>query len=162
MSQPSERRNVNLNVEMSTCSQGSGGKPRALQPGEHGSLLLKSLSRVGAPKRVMQLVFLLATMNLDLRPQIDTLETFAGKEAFSKAAREAGFQAASYEKDNDPENQNILTDQGFIFLLYLAIIQKFGGQAMHAIVCSSWGMINKGTSKRSGIRGHDSDQGEGG
>ena len=111
---------------------------------------LQLLQLIGAPAIVLRLVFFVSiTPGIDLTPRLDSLETFAGQQAYSIVKRSHGYSALAYEKDYDPVNMNILTDPGFANLIYFALIMKIGSQAVHAIVCSSWGVINRGTSKRS-------------
>lgn len=63
----------------------------------------------------------------------DSLETFSGKKNFTKAKRKAGLKACSFEYDDDNIQQNILTDIGFINLLYMALVCREGGQSVNGI-----------------------------
>ena len=89
--------------------------------------LLQQLQRVNAPLVLMRIVFLLAAgTDLDFEPKSDSLETFAGKGEFTTAKRQMGLTAIRYEIQDDCMFENILTDWGFLTLIYMALTLKDG------------------------------------
>ncbi len=111
---------------------------------------LGGLTAVGAPPVLASLVALVlqmvpSTAILD----INQVECFAGSKAVTLAARAAGRLAVSYERDDDPVLQDILTPAGFIFAVGLALKTEYGGIHVSAPVCSSWVFVNAATSGRS-------------
>ena len=114
-----------------------------------GRLALWSLVHSGAPIVLGQLVLqLVLVRGLTLEKQFDYIEYFSGEHALSSAMRRAGCVAATYDKDQDPIFEDILTDSGFTHALHLALSLRPGGGSHSAIKCSSFVRINFGTSGR--------------
>ena len=70
-------------------------------------------------------------------PLFDVIEYFAGMEAISGAMRRAGWRAFGYDFVKGG-HCDILSVQGFIFAIMLALCTRDGGMAWFAPKCSSW------------------------
>ncbi|CAL1143856.1 unnamed protein product [Cladocopium goreaui] len=87
------------------------------------------------------------------RPEIALMcmEKYAGIKTVAGAFQQYGFAAASFEYNDDPIFQNMLTGLGFAYGLACTIrLYKACGLNFEAPVCSTWIWLNRSTSGRSG------------
>ena len=121
------------------------------KPSHSLNIMLKGLSKLGAPAAFMQLVFLLHT-----RPwhssmgMIDSLELFAGKQAYTNAVAADGRVGLALDKTFNEEDDfmNFLSARGFALAMSLSLKLKVGAQTVSAPVCSTWVWMCRGTTKR--------------
>ena len=113
--------------------------------------IVRMLAKIGAPLVLMQLVLLIGSypQHLVHNRDIDAIEYYAGKHEVTKAEWRHGLKGYPYDKDFDEETMDINTPLGFIHAFHVTMRVRLGGMSLHAPVCSSWGKLNRGTSKRS-------------
>jgi hypothetical protein len=102
---------------------------------------------LGAPLLLLQVLFLLA--QIQKAPWLELLEVFAGEQAVTLAAQEAGRLSVGYEIRTCKDYMDFLGDRGFAYCLQLGLALLPCAQMMMAPVCSSFVWINRSTSKRS-------------
>jgi hypothetical protein len=98
---------------------------------------------------ILGIAYYLAANGLLCKTQWDAVEFFAGCGSWSRALRAGGLRVAEYEIKTDSELSDMLGDIGFITAVQLLLQARAGALVHFATVCSSWVMINRGTSKRS-------------
>ena len=101
------------------------------------------------PRQLQKVALEILASPLDTQQTLDHVEFFAGFGNVTRAFRDAGLSALSYELKQDRTYQNILTDPGFIAAMVYILKLKPGACMLAAPVCSSWVTINRGTSMRS-------------
>lgn len=77
----------------------------------------------------------------------ECIDLFAGKCAISKAYVAKGLRACALDILIDPED-DILTSYGFLRFLWAAMNLKEGALLVAGILCSTWSVVNRGTSGR--------------
>jgi hypothetical protein len=102
---------------------------------------------LGAPLLLLQILCLLA--QTQKAPWLELLEVFAGEQAVTLAAQEAGRLSVGYEIRKCKDYMDFLGDRGFAYCLQLCLALVPCAQMMMAPVCSSFVWINRYTSKRS-------------
>ena len=101
-------------------SLGAPGPPHAIK-------ILKQLQGIKAPLIVQKIVYLITSnTDLDFTIEVDSLETFAGVGEHTKAKKTDGLRALRFEIEDDYVFQNILTDEGFLTLVYMALCIRDG------------------------------------
>jgi hypothetical protein len=120
---------------------------------EHGrhALFIKLCALFGVPLEIEYIVLLvlLVLQPKSCRGYLDFLELMAGAHACTNSARQRNLAAFPYDILYDPVAMDFDSDTGFLHGLDLAIGHlKFASQAVAGIVCSSFGFVNRGTSKR--------------
>ena len=119
---------------------------------EANKKVLRVLSHIGAPRVLMQAVSAMArsrALGGPQRVQLDSLELFAGKKAYTRAVLKDGRVAVGLELNDAlpemPEMMDFMTPSGFALAMQLSLQLKRGSQAVAAPVCSSWVWISRGT-----------------
>lgn len=81
-------------------------------------------------------------------PCVSFVELFAGQKAVTRALRQDGRVAVSFELKDDATFEDICTPAGFAHAIQSLLMVEVGGGCLSAIVCSSWTRLNAGTSGR--------------
>ncbi len=81
-------------------------------------------------------------------PIVRFLELFAGQKAVTRAMRQDGRVALSFELQDDAMFEDICSPAGFAHAVQSLLMVEVGGGCLSAIVCSSWTRLNAGTSGR--------------
>ena len=138
---------VAILAQASASTRNSNEKKDKAQTCPSEKKLQRCLIGIGAPATFIRLVILVATV-IDTEPIYDLIEYFAGCKALTFGGREEGLCTTSFEQKDDPVFQDINTPEGFCYAISLALQGKLGSGQHFAPVCSSWGAMNRGTSKR--------------
>ena len=120
---------------------------------DHGrhTLFMRLFALFGAPFEIEYVVLLILNV---LQPPscqgyLEFLELMAGAHACTTSARNANLSAVPYDIIYDPEAMDFDSDTGFLHALDLVVGHlQFAAQSVAGIVCSSFGFVNRGTSKR--------------
>ena len=111
--------------------------------------LLLRLRQLQAPECFIRILYLILRL-CPVRLHVTHAEYFAGQKEVTKAHRRAGHVAGSFELlDGDHEDQNILSNIGFVNATRLAFSVVHGGASTSAPVCSSWVFMNSAIARRS-------------
>lgn len=98
------------------------------------------------PARLWCIVSLMLRVFKPMRP-FSVADCFAGKCAISKAFIRNNMRAAALDFELD-QRDDILDDMGFLRWLWCILNVKRGGLMAAGILCSSWSIVNRGTSGR--------------
>ena len=109
---------------------------------------LKGLKASGAPPKLLLLVFLLMT-HVAPSARVSSVEFFAGRCAYSRAAQADGRSAIMMDKEFGGVAHDILHPLGFCNHILAALRVQSPSSAMLGPVCSTWVWMNRATSKRS-------------
>jgi hypothetical protein len=116
----------------------------------HSRAAITALRLHGAPLVLLKIVWILMISNGGyVEEHLDSLESFAGRKAVTRAFKAEGYCSIAYELEDDVENYDILSDRGFATLVFLVLSLRRGGFKLAAPVCSTWTWINRFTSGRS-------------
>ena len=108
------------------------------------------LNNLGAPFLFLMLVSHLCMSKIfPLVGDVTLLETFAGKKNVSKAFKERGHFVQTFEINDDPLLQDILSALGYLNLIVGGLRTKQGGANVNGPVCSSWVFLSRSTTQRS-------------
>ena len=108
-----------------------------------------AIAKLGAPLVLLRLVWLTLTNALiNMDKGVDAVEYFAGMKAVTKGYLPAGYSCCSFEKNDAWDAQDFCSDNGFALAVLLALKVEPAGAALAAPVCSSWIVLNVGTSGR--------------
>ena len=108
-----------------------------------------AIAKLGAPLVLLRLVWLTLTNALiNMDKGVDAVEYFAGMKAVTKGYLAAGYSCCSFEKNDAWDAQDSCSDNGFALAVLLALKVEPAGAALAAPVCSSWIVLNVGTSGR--------------
>jgi len=116
--------------------------------------IVNGLLRIGAPLVVIALVIQLASVpGIEMTPNVDFAEFYAGMHEVTRAQRQAGRRAVAYEINIAGDYMNILSNVGFALALHLMcrlnnVVVPVAAN-LHAPVCSSWIFLSRGTTRRS-------------
>ena len=76
-------------------------------------------------------------------------DIFSGTGNMAAAFGAFGMLSSTFEKQNDPEGQDVTTDKGMGILLYMIARVEPGGIVWLGPPCSSWVWLSRSTTKRS-------------
>ena len=82
------------------------------------------------------------------QPQYHFAEFFAGQKAITKGLLANGYTGVTFEKEDCPLTQDILTDSGFANAVCIVLNIVPGGLAWYAIVCSTWVWMSRSSTGR--------------
>lgn len=99
------------------------------------------------PIRLMILMNLMAEAFLPPGDEFDNVDLFAGRRAIAKAYRYKSLKATAMDIILDVRD-DLLSPVGFLRSLWAVMNLKLGGLLSAGIKCSSWSIVNRGTSKR--------------
>jgi len=108
-----------------------------------------ALCMVGAPMIFVNIVQkLLASKSVNTTRDLMWVEYFAGKRAVTKAQWMSGRLAVAFELLDDEVWGNILTAEGYLYAITLALKVAPEGGGLAAIVCSSWVFLSMSSTGR--------------
>lgn len=81
-------------------------------------------------------------------PQLDGIDCFAGEKGFCKAMLRHNLAALPFEKNDDPEWEDVLTAKGLSYLFFILLRVRAGGLVMLGPPCKFWIFLTLSHTKR--------------
>ena len=118
-------------------------------------MVVRRAKRLGIPSWVFTcMALLMASPLIDTSPRLRAVEFYAGAGTIATAFREADMAAAAVDKSYGEDNpaMDFTTPEGMITLIFYIMILHMRGLTFHAIVCSTWVWMSRGSTGRTSKR----------